>query len=113
MRAQALFCQVTTRHVLNMFDVSNIWHVPIMLEAQGAHQSICTILGLGGHASMNLSGAHPLPALQTYRCLPACSVPPETVWHLHFHASHSVTGHSRGVNDKFSNGLAVRASRGQ
>jgi CTP synthase len=40
-----------------MFDVSNIWHVPIMLEAQAAHQSICTILGLGGHASMNLSGA--------------------------------------------------------
>ena len=54
---QALFCQVTTRHVLNMFDVSNIWHVPIMLEAQGAHQSICAILGLGGHASMNLTGA--------------------------------------------------------
>ena len=56
LRAQALFCQVTSRHVLNMFDVSNIWHVPIMLEAQGAHQSICTILGLGGYAKMNLSG---------------------------------------------------------
>ncbi len=55
--AQALFCQVTTRHVLNMFDVSNIWHVPIMLEAQGAHQSVCTILGLGGYAKMDLSGA--------------------------------------------------------
>ena len=41
---------------LNMFDVSNIWHVPIVLEAQGAHQSICTILGLGGYATMNLSG---------------------------------------------------------
>ena len=54
---QALFCQVTPRHVLNMCDVSNIWHVPIMLEAQGAHKSICDILQLGGHDGMDLTGA--------------------------------------------------------
>ncbi|BDA42468.1 CTP synthase 2 [Coccomyxa sp. Obi] len=52
----ALFCQVTPRHVLNMCDVSNIWHVPIMMEAQGAHKSICDILGLGGYNNMNLTG---------------------------------------------------------
>ena len=54
---QALFCQVTPRHVLNMCDVSNIWHVPIMLEAQGTHKSICDILQLGGHDGMDLTGA--------------------------------------------------------
>jgi len=54
---QALFCQVTPRHVLNMCDVSNIWHVPIMMEQQGAHKSICDILQLGGHESMDLTGA--------------------------------------------------------
>lgn len=53
---QALFCQVTPQHVLNMCDVSNIWHVPIMLEAQGAHKSICDILQLGGHDGMDLTG---------------------------------------------------------
>ena len=57
--AQALFCQVTPRHVLNMCDVSNIWHVPIMLEAQGAHKSICDILQIGGHDSMDLTGMVP------------------------------------------------------
>ncbi len=56
MLLQALFCQVTPRHVLNMCDVSNIWHVPIMMEAQGAHKSICDILGLGGYSNMNLTG---------------------------------------------------------
>lgn len=47
---------MTPRHVLNMCDVSNIWHVPIMMEAQGAHKSICDILGLGGYNNMNLTG---------------------------------------------------------
>ena len=57
--AQALFCQVPANHVLNMFDVSNIWHVPLLLEAQGAHQSVCNILKLGGYDNMNLTGAPP------------------------------------------------------
>lgn len=52
---QALFCQVPQHHVLNMFDVSNIWHVPLVLEAQGAHSSICNALQLGGAEKMNLS----------------------------------------------------------
>ena len=52
---QALFCQVPTNHVLNMYDVSNIWHVPIVLEAQGAHESICAHLHLGGAPMMSLT----------------------------------------------------------
>ncbi|KAK9835134.1 hypothetical protein WJX81_000361 [Elliptochloris bilobata] len=52
----ALFCQVPANHVLNMFDVSNIWHVPLVLEAQGAHESVCNILRLGGSSNMNLTG---------------------------------------------------------
>ena len=45
--------------MLNMFDVSNIWHVPLVLEAQGAHESVCNILKLGGYDNMNLTGAPP------------------------------------------------------
>jgi len=40
-----------------MHDVSNIWHVPLLLEAQGAHASVCNILRLGGYGNMNLTGA--------------------------------------------------------
>ena len=37
-----------------MHDVQNIWHVPLVLEAQGAHESICKALNLGGSDSMTL-----------------------------------------------------------
>jgi CTP synthase len=51
---QALFCQVPSQHVLNMHDVQNIWHVPLVLEDQGAHHSICSALNLGGAQTMQL-----------------------------------------------------------
>jgi len=54
MALQALFCQVPSRHVLNMHDVQNIWHVPLMLEDQDAHHSICAALNLGGAQNMQL-----------------------------------------------------------
>ena len=44
-----------TKHVLNMHDVSNIWKVPLVMEAQGAHESICAQLQLPGAERMNLS----------------------------------------------------------
>eukprot|EP00884_Botryococcus_braunii_P010445 jgi/Botrbrau1/19401/Bobra.0338s0029.1 len=50
----ALFCQVPVTHVLNMYDVSNIWQVPLIMEAQGAHHSICSILQLPGADRMSL-----------------------------------------------------------
>ena len=37
-----------------MHDVQNIWHVPLVLESQGAHKSICKALNLGGSETMNL-----------------------------------------------------------
>lgn len=40
-QSQAMFCHVPNEHVLTMHDVSNIWRVPLMLEAQGAHHMIC------------------------------------------------------------------------
>lgn len=36
--------------VLTMHDVSNIWRVPLMLQDQGAHTTICSVLGLGASA---------------------------------------------------------------
>lgn len=48
---QALFCQVPTESVLTMHDVSNIWQVPILMQSQGAHQTICKQLGLQAAAA--------------------------------------------------------------
>lgn len=42
----ALFCQVPLDNVLTMHDVSNIWRVPLLMEAQKAHFTICRQLGL-------------------------------------------------------------------
>jgi hypothetical protein len=38
-----------------MHDVSNIWRVPLMMQAQGAHDTICRLLGLGGAARIDMS----------------------------------------------------------
>lgn len=37
-----------------MYDVKNIWHVPLILEAQRAHETITSILRLGGAGDMSL-----------------------------------------------------------
>ena len=50
----AQFCHVPANHVLTMHDVSNIWRVPLMLEEQQAHFTVCDILGLKGAASIDL-----------------------------------------------------------
>eukprot|EP00803_Ostreobium_quekettii_P006616 evm.model.scf_166.16 EVM.evm.TU.scf_166.16 scf_166:111012-113904(+) len=51
----ALFCQVKPESILNIHDVSNIWHVPCILEAQSGHTTICNVLGLPGAECMDLS----------------------------------------------------------
>jgi len=51
----ALFCHVKPENVLNMHDVSNIWHVPLILKAQSAHTTICQQLGLPGSDAMDIS----------------------------------------------------------
>lgn len=50
----ALFCHVPSNQVLTMHDVSNIWRVPLMMESQGAHKTICNILSLGGADRINM-----------------------------------------------------------
>jgi len=42
----ALFCQVPSTHMLTVADVSNIYHVPLMLAAQGAAEIIARRLKL-------------------------------------------------------------------
>ncbi|KAI3426099.1 hypothetical protein D9Q98_008067 [Chlorella vulgaris] len=51
----ASFCHVPSSQVLTMHDVSNIWRVPLMMQAQGAHDTICRLLGLGGAAAIDTS----------------------------------------------------------
>jgi len=42
----ALFCHVAEDHVFSAHDVSNIYHVPLMLEEQGATRLLCEKFGL-------------------------------------------------------------------
>ena len=42
----ALFCNVGSPHILTLHDVSNIWHVPLIMRDQGAVDSILNILQL-------------------------------------------------------------------
>ena len=42
----ALFCNVGSPHILTLHDVSNIWHVPLIMRDQGAVQSILALLQL-------------------------------------------------------------------
>eukprot|EP00891_Asterochloris_glomerata_P007873 jgi/Astpho2/7873/fgenesh1_pm.00117_%23_30_t len=51
----ANFCQVPSSHVLTLHDVTNIWHVPLLLQAQGAHLAVCNQLGLTGAPQLSLT----------------------------------------------------------
>lgn len=42
----ALFCQVPTSHVMTVHDVSNIYHVPLLLASQGAAEIVAKRLQL-------------------------------------------------------------------
>ncbi|KAI8476595.1 MAG: CTP synthase N-terminus-domain-containing protein [Monoraphidium minutum] len=46
----ALFCQVPPECVLTMHDVSNIWRVPLLMQSQNAHKTLCRQLGLAAAA---------------------------------------------------------------
>lgn len=43
----ALHCQVAPSHLLSVADVSNIYHVPLLLNSQGAPAIICKTVGAG------------------------------------------------------------------
>lgn len=40
------FCHVPARNILNIYDVSNIWHVPLLLREQNAHEAILKQLNI-------------------------------------------------------------------
>ncbi|XP_078153064.1 uncharacterized protein LOC144548251 [Carex rostrata] len=40
------FCHVPVGNIVNLHDVSNIWHIPLMLKEQKAHDSILKVLNL-------------------------------------------------------------------
>ncbi|KAH9330115.1 hypothetical protein KI387_002223, partial [Taxus chinensis] len=40
------FCHVPAGHILNIYDVPNIWHVPLLLRDQKAHEAILKDLNL-------------------------------------------------------------------
>uniref|UniRef100_A0A7S2YZ90 CTP synthase n=1 Tax=Chloropicon laureae TaxID=464258 RepID=A0A7S2YZ90_9CHLO len=42
----ALFCHVPATHVMNLSDVSNIWHVPLVMRDQGVHEALCKQLNI-------------------------------------------------------------------
>ncbi|CAM0953694.1 unnamed protein product [Alopecurus aequalis] len=40
------FCQVPVSNIVNLHDVTNIWHIPLLLKDQRAHEAILKALGL-------------------------------------------------------------------
>lgn len=44
------FCHVPSENVINLYDVSNIWHIPLLLREQKAHEAILKKLNLLGIA---------------------------------------------------------------
>lgn len=46
----AMFCHVPYANVMSLHDVTNIWHVPLLMESQGVHTTLCNLLGLHGFA---------------------------------------------------------------
>ncbi|KAJ3695204.1 hypothetical protein LUZ60_000581 [Juncus effusus] len=40
------FCHVPVSNIVNLYDVSNIWHIPLLLRDQKAHESILKALNL-------------------------------------------------------------------
>ncbi|XP_065852491.1 uncharacterized protein [Euphorbia lathyris] len=46
----AQFCHVPAENIVTLYDVSNIWHIPLLLRNQKAHESILKALHLQGIA---------------------------------------------------------------
>ncbi|KZV46353.1 CTP synthase 1-like [Dorcoceras hygrometricum] len=43
------FCHVPIDNIITLYDVSNIWHVPLLLQDQKAHEAILKVLNLNGN----------------------------------------------------------------
>ncbi|XP_008786810.2 CTP synthase-like isoform X2 [Phoenix dactylifera] len=46
----SLFCHVPAANIVTLYDVANIWHIPLLLKNQKAHEAILRRLGLLGVA---------------------------------------------------------------
>lgn len=44
------FCHVPAANIITLYDVSNIWHIPLLLRDQKVHEAILKELNLGGFA---------------------------------------------------------------
>ncbi|CAN7118907.1 unnamed protein product [Brassica rapa subsp. narinosa] len=44
------FCQVPMENVVTLYDCPNIWHIPLLLKEQKAHEAILRVLNLTGFA---------------------------------------------------------------
>ncbi|XP_073299445.1 uncharacterized protein [Primulina huaijiensis] len=44
------FCHVPIDNIITLYDVSNIWHIPLLLRDQKAHEAILKVLNLNGEA---------------------------------------------------------------
>ncbi|OMO77754.1 CTP synthase [Corchorus olitorius] len=44
------FCHVSAEHIITLYDVPNIWHIPLLLRDQKAHEAIFKVLNLLGTA---------------------------------------------------------------
>ncbi|KAL5732039.1 CTP synthase (glutamine hydrolyzing) [Ranunculus cassubicifolius] len=42
----AQFCHVPAENIITLYDVSNIWHIPLLLKAQKAHEGVLKALNL-------------------------------------------------------------------
>ncbi|KAF5472190.1 hypothetical protein F2P56_008927, partial [Juglans regia] len=44
------FCHVAEENIITLYDVPNIWHIPLLLRDQKAHEAILKVLNLLGEA---------------------------------------------------------------
>lgn len=49
-------CHVRPEQIVTIHDVTNIWHVPVILEQQQMHKTVCEKLKLSGYDQIDLHG---------------------------------------------------------
>ncbi|ESQ37868.1 hypothetical protein EUTSA_v10028554mg [Eutrema salsugineum] len=81
------FCHVSADNILNIHDVPNIWHIPLLLRNQNAHQSILK--------QLNLIGVATAPDLDSWTKMA------ETFDNLTNHVSIAVVGKYVGQTDSY------------
>ncbi|OIV93799.1 hypothetical protein TanjilG_03762 [Lupinus angustifolius] len=54
------FCMIRAENIVTLYDVPNIWHIPLLLRDQKAHEAIFKVL--------NLNGVAREPSLEEWTC---------------------------------------------